>query len=102
MSMDFMLFDKPVINTVFGNEENGLYNDQRFLNYDHYKYVIESKAVIIAKNEEELFKALDNCINKPFTFQNERKELLSFEIGKLLEGTSKRIVLSLKNFINEI
>ncbi|MBX9808561.1 MAG: hypothetical protein K2X95_12285, partial [Flavobacteriaceae bacterium] len=33
MSLDFMLFDKPVINTVFGNSENGLYNDQRFLKY---------------------------------------------------------------------
>ena len=41
MSLDFMLFDRPVINTVFGNPENRLYDDQRFLNYDHYKKVID-------------------------------------------------------------
>jgi hypothetical protein len=52
MSLDFMLFDKPVINTVFGNLENGLYNDQRFLNYDHYKKVIDSGAVTITKDEK--------------------------------------------------
>ena len=40
-----MLFDKPVINTVFGNISNGFYNDQRFLNYRHYDYVIKSGAV---------------------------------------------------------
>ena len=39
MSLDFMLFDKPVVNTVFGDDKNGLYNDQKFLNYAHYKYV---------------------------------------------------------------
>ena len=31
MSLDFMIFDKPVINPVFGNEENEMYNDQKYL-----------------------------------------------------------------------
>jgi len=96
MSMDFMLFDKPVINTVFGNKENGLYNDQRFLNYDHYKYVINSNAVVIAKNEAALFTALDEAFNYPNKYKNERKQLLDYEIGKPLEGTSKRMVEALK------
>jgi hypothetical protein len=30
MSLDFIQFDKPVINTVFGSATNGLYDDQRF------------------------------------------------------------------------
>ena len=33
MSLDAMFFDKPVINPVFGNEKNGLYNDQKYLNF---------------------------------------------------------------------
>jgi len=98
MSLDFMLFDKPVINTVFGNETNGLYNDQKFLNYTHYKYVIDSKAVAIATNEEELFEYLSEALEK-FALRKEfRKMLLDLEIGKPLVGTSKRIVQALKEF----
>jgi len=98
MSLDFMLFDKPVINTVFGNSKNGLYDDQKFLNYVHYKYVIESKAVTIAKNEEELHKQLMESLDQPEFRKKYRKDLINLEIGKPLEGTSKRIVAALKEF----
>lgn len=96
MSLDFMLFDKPVINTVFGNEQNGLYNDQRFLNYQHYKYVVESKAVTIAKNEVELHEQLNEALQFPEKRKGNRKKILDLEIGVPLEGTSKRIVEALK------
>jgi len=95
MSLDFMLFDKPVINTVFGNENNGLYNDQLFLNYVHFKYVIESKAVTIAKNETELHEQLSECLSHPELRKKYREELIKLEISKSLEGTSERIVHSL-------
>ena len=97
MSLDFMLFDKPVINTVFGNKENGLYDDQRFLNYVHYKYVIDSNAVTIAKNEEELHQFLKEAVDQPNLRTQERKQLLDLEIGASLEGTSERVVNALKN-----
>jgi hypothetical protein len=95
MSLDFMLFDKPVINTAFGNKENGLYDDQRFLNYEHYKYVIDSKAVTIAKNEKELHEQLDEAINNPTLRYKQRKTLIDLEIGAPLQGTSERIVKAL-------
>lgn len=96
MSLDFMLFDKPVINTVFGNRNNGLYDDQKFLNYVHYKYVLNSKAVTVAKNEKELFVHLDEALNNPSHRRRERKALIDLEIGMSLVGTSKRIVEELK------
>lgn len=95
MSLDFMLFDKPVINTVFGNENNGLYNDQLFLNYVHFKYVIESKAVTIAKNEMELHEQLSECLSQPKLRKTYREELIKLEISKSLEGTSERIAQTL-------
>jgi len=98
MSLDFMLFDKPVVNTVFGNKENGLYDDQRFLNYVHYKYVLDSKAVSIAKNEDELHQFLQEAIEQPEFRKKERKQLLDLEIGAPLQGTSERIVRALKGF----
>lgn len=95
MSLDFMLFDKPVINTVFGNIENGLYNDQRFLSYDHYKNVIDSEAVTIAKNEKELVEQINEVLANPAARRIERKGLVAMQISKSLEGTSKRIAQSL-------
>jgi len=99
MSLDFMLFDKPVINTVFGNKRNGLYDDQRFLNYDHYKYVIDSKAVTIAENKEELHQQLLEALERPSLRKEYRKTLLALEISKPLEQTSKRIVNALQDLL---
>ena len=96
MSLDFMLFDKPVVNTVFGNKENGLYYDQRFLNYCHLEYVIKSDAVSIARNESELHEQLNEALRTPKLRKEYRENLIKLEIGKPLEGTSKRIVKVLK------
>lgn len=99
MSLDFMLFDKPVINTVFGNKENGLYDDQRFLNYVHYQYVIDSGAVTIAHNEIELHNQLTEALEQPQLRNKQRKSLVGLEIGGSLEGTSKRVVEALCKFV---
>jgi hypothetical protein len=99
MSLDFMLFDKPVVNTVFGNKENGLYNDQRFLNYVHYKHVVDSGAVTIATNEIELHTQLKEAIENPLLRTEQRKKLIDLEIGHSLEGTSQRIVVALNTLL---
>lgn len=98
MSLDFMLFDKPVINTVFGNLKNGLYNDQRFLDYDHFKKVIDDKAVTISKDKKELIEQINKSLENPKERQLERKAMVNLQIGKELEGTSKRIVSKLAEF----
>ncbi|HCE54169.1 MAG TPA: hypothetical protein DER05_03840 [Lutibacter sp.] len=98
MSMDFMLFNKPVINTVFGNAANGLYNDQRFLNYGHYKKVAESGAVTIAKNEMELINHMNEALANPTQRTTQRKAMVDLQIGKNLLGTSKRIAETIKQW----
>lgn len=98
MSLDFMLFDKPVINTVFGNTKNGLYNDQRFLNFDHYKKVVESGSVSIAKNKVELIVQINEALNNPNQKTLQRKEMIHLQISKPLVGTSKRIAYALSHF----
>lgn len=98
MSLDFMLFNKPVINTVFGNETNGLYNDQRFLNYDHYKKVVESGAVTIAKNERELITQINEALANPGQGTRQRKAMIALQISAALMGTSKRIAETLRQW----
>lgn len=98
MSLDFMLFNKPVINTVFGNEANGMYNDQRFLNFGHYKKVAESGAVTIAKNETELIAQINEALVNPTQRTNQRKAMIATQISKELMGTSKRIAETLRQW----
>jgi len=95
MSLDFMLFDKPVINTVFGSAENGLYDDQRFLKFGHFKKVVDSQSVTIAKNETELIHQINQALSKPEERTKQRKAMIDLQVSEPLEGTSKRIATTL-------
>lgn len=97
MSLDFMLFNKPVINTVFGSSENGLYNDQRFLNYGHLKRVVSSGAVSVAKNENELIEQIKSSLINPELMATQRKKMIELQISESLFDTSKRIAATLSN-----
>lgn len=98
MSLDFMLFNKPVINTVFGNPGNGLYNDQRFLLYDHFKKIVDSQSVTIAKNEIELIAQIKEALIHPDTRTRQRKAMIDLQISEELSGTSKRIATALSQW----
>ena len=98
MSLDFMLFDTPVINTVFGNSENGLYDDQRFLGYDHFKKVVDSQSVTIAKNPIELIDQIKEALIYPLARAKERKAMIDLQISKALVGTSTRIAATLSQW----
>lgn len=95
MSLDFIQFDKPVINTVFGNLKNGLYNDQRFLEYAHIVNIVNSKATKIAKNKEELISAINLYLENSNLDSENRKQLLQLQVSKSLSGTGKRIAETL-------
>lgn len=101
MSLDAMIFGKPVINTVFGNKENGLYTDQRFLKYKHIDHVLQSNAVVIATNENELITAINQCLQTPDYKESQQKKLLNLEISKPILGTSARIAVALKSMADE-
>ena len=91
MSLDFMQFDKPVINPVFGNSHNGLYDDQRFLNYPHIKFFLETKATRVVKNEQELIQAIQNYLVNPKEDADKRADLVALQISNPLRETGKRI-----------
>ena len=98
MSLDFMQFDKPVINPVFGNIENGLYNDQRFLAYKHIMHVVDSEATVIAKDKKELVEALNLFLENPSARLKQQTALLELQIGAPLEGTGIRIATTLSQW----
>lgn len=92
ISLDASLFNKPVINPVFGNPENGMFDDQKYLKYLHLDNVVKTDAVTVAKNEDELLQAINLCLKNPNHKIKEQKELVKLQIGKPLENTSKNLV----------
>ncbi len=98
MSLDFIQFGKPVINTVFGNATNGLYDDQRFLKYEHIVNVVNSKATKIAKNEKELIDEINDYLNNPSADAENRANLLKLQVSKPLSATGKRIAATLSKW----
>ena len=98
ITLDAFIFDKPVINPVFGNLENGMYNDQKFLKYQHLVKVVESNATHIVKNKIEFLNAINNLLLKSDNKSNERKQFLELQISKPLLNTSQRIAETLKNW----
>lgn len=95
MSLDFMLFDKPVINPIFGNAVNGLYDDQRFLGYAHIEHLVGSKATKVVKTKEELLQAIGNYLETDLDASN-RKFFIEQQVGVPLEETSKKLVENLE------
>jgi hypothetical protein len=91
MSLDFMQFDKPVINTVFGNSKNGLYDDQRFLDYVHIINIVNLKATKIAKNEIELISNINAYLENGMLDSDNRQKLVTLQVSKPLKNTGKRI-----------
>ncbi len=98
MSLDAMLFDKPVVNTVFGNKDNELGDDQKYLNYIHIKKVLDSGAVQLTLNAAELTAAINESLSNPQIRLENQKKLLAMQIGKPLKGTSKRIAETLQKW----
>ena len=98
MSLDFMLFDKPVINPIFGNASNDLYDDQRFLGYAHIQHLANSQSTKIVKDKEELIKAISDYLNSDTDSIN-RKNFIQQQVGVSLEETNKQLVLRLKEWM---
>ncbi len=92
MSLDALNFDKPVINPAFGNIENELYDDQRFLLYKHIQHVVGTKATAIVKDEIEFLNAINSSLENPSIRKEQQSNLIQLEIGRPLVGTSKRIL----------
>ena len=98
MSLDFMVFDKPVINLIFGNEENGLYNDQRFLGYAHIEHLVNSKASKVVKNKTELINTISDYFIKDEDAIN-RKNFIEQQVGVSLKETNSILADSMKQWV---
>ena len=99
ITLDSFIFNKPVVNPVFGNDDNGMFNDQKFLKYEHLSKLVDSNASWIVKNEEEYLMAINKILLNKDDKENARVQFKQLQIGKPLNGTSKRIAETLLKWI---
>jgi hypothetical protein len=98
ITLDAFIFDKPVVNPVFGNSNNGLFDDQKFLNYAHLSQLVDSNSSQIVKDEKEYLDAVNSILGLKDSKEHQRQNFLNLQMGKPLLGTSKRIAATLSQW----
>lgn len=98
ITIDSFLFDKPVVNPVFGTFTNGMYPDQKYLLYRHLEPLTESGASHIVRNETEFIEAVNGLLAGHDGRSERRRAFVDLQIGAPLEGTCARIAQTLRRW----
>lgn len=98
ISLELCMFDKPVINV--GYNPPGLdispVDIPRYYNFDHYRPVVASGAVLLAKSEDEMQRLLAQTLADPDGNREQRRALIERMFGATLDGgAGRRIVAAL-------
>lgn len=103
ISLELCMFDKPVINVGY-NPESVSTKEVSFADYylfDHYKPVVESGAVEVARTVDEMRALITQAISDPSRNSAARKRLINKMFNDTLDGRSaQRISEVLINISN--
>ncbi len=84
MTLDSLVFDKPVINIAFDAVPVSYWAKvKHYYQYDHYKVVSESGAVEIIYDQHKLESAIKHALKYPQEKSAFRKKLLNLEAGPM-------------------
>ena len=90
VSLELCMFDRPVINVGYNPPGGGPVpvDYVRYYDYDHYRPVIASGAVELARSEAQLEDMLREALRAPERLRAERQALLKTFFGCTLDGGS--------------
>jgi hypothetical protein len=91
VSLELLMFDKPVINLDFDPPGSALpwcMGYSRHLHFDHYRPVAQSGAVMVARSEADMRQMLQRGLSAPHEHSERRRALLKSMFGELLDGRS--------------
>lgn len=90
ISLELCMFDKPVINVGYnpGSVPNDELSYADYYEFDHYKPVVQSGAVQVAKDLDEMRKMIFDALNAPDNKSTHRKALIHDMFGPTLDGKS--------------
>jgi len=103
VSIDASAFDTPVINIAFDGYEEKSYFDSVIRYYDqtHYKKVVGTGGVKIAKNKEELIRYINDYLRNPKLDSEGRKKIVREQCYRLDGKSGKRIALYILSFLKK-
>lgn len=105
VSMELMMFEKPVINIGFdppGSQLAEPFRWIRHIEYDHYKQVAESGGVRVAYSVEDMRHIIHDFLKADNSLQEKQQAFLKATFGHTLDGGSgKRAAQVLLNLAQE-
>lgn len=105
ISLELCMFDKPTINIGFlppGLDPAQDFDFTRYYDFEHYRPIISSGAVQLARTPEELASMIRRAILSPADHRREREGLLKSFFGHTLDGrSSERLAAQLIDLTRE-
>jgi hypothetical protein len=88
VSLELCMFDKPVINVGYNPPSVNVteLDYARYYKFDHYRKVVESGAVSVARSEAELCTMLRRALTEPALHRSKRSALMKTMFGDTLDG----------------
>jgi hypothetical protein len=101
VSLELAILDKPIINIAYNPPGENVYpNDyEKIYDFDHYKPIVESGAVTLAKSLIDLERQIKKHLEFPETNASKRKILVEDFFGKELKADRKEVF---KNVFHQI
>ncbi len=99
VSLELMMFDKPVINLGFEPPDSKLPYYSRFsrhVEYEHYRPVVGSGGVMVARSLDDLRTMIRRGLADPGADSDKRTDFIRGMLGEKLDGNSgRRVALQL-------
>lgn len=98
LTLDAALCDRPVVNIAFDLSPGRSFQaviDQYYAEYDHYRTVAESGAVLLARSPEELLAQVAACLRESGTGRGERRRLVDLWCGPFDGGSGRRLAAAI-------
>lgn len=95
VSLELMIHDKPIMNLGIDPPGSNLPHHLRWMrhiDFDHFKPVAESGAVMVARSEKDLKDMLIRGLTQPKLDSKKRQDFLRSMFGDMLDGNSGRRV----------
>jgi hypothetical protein len=90
ISLELCMLDRPVVNIAYrppGSEsKNGGFDYRRYYEFEHYRPVVQSGAVMVARSENEIGEMLHRALRTPEADRDLRAKLVKSMFGKQLDG----------------
>ena len=92
ITLELCMFNKPVINVSYNPAGVDVVDYSRYYRFDHYRPVVESGAVRVAKSEDEMRSLLRQALANPRADSLQRRKLIERMFGNRLDGQASRRV----------